>query len=218
MPELVTIPISYFEFVVEYERPEWRFLADRASQMEALFDALKPWNPNIDDVEFLNSGKTSEQGVNLKLPLKRVSFFFGAASFRFTRHNVDWQSSDETIQILDSAFASLLRLFSIKIATQKAEVGMHIQPRSLTFVDILRPLIAPPLATLESEPLLTLAAVGKWNNRRVTVDGSAAIANGVFLRLERDFPVTTSYEEISQQLRNDQMNLFAVLGVEEDRT
>ena len=218
MPELVTIPISYFELVVEYERPEWKLWADRGSVIEAIFDSLKPWNPNIDDVEFLNSGKTSEQGVNLKLPLKRVSLFFSPVSYRFTQQNPDWQSSDETIAILDHALSSLIRLSGIKIATQKAEIGMHIQPRSLTFVDILRPFIAPPLATLESEPIVSLAAVGRWNKRRVTVDGSAAIANGVYLRLERDFPVATSYEEISQQLKNDQMNLFEVLGVEEDRT
>ena len=218
MPELVTIPISYFELVVEYERPEWKLWADRGSVIEAIFDSLKAWNPNIDDVEFLNSGKASEQGINLKLPLKRVSLFFSPVSYRFTQQNPDWQSSDETIAILDHALSSLIRLSGIKIATQKAEIGMHIQPRSLTFVDILRPFIAPPLATLESEPIVSLAAVGRWNKRRVTVDGSAAIANGVYLRLERDFPVATSYEEISQQLKNDQMNLFEVLGVEEDRT
>ena len=218
MPELVTIPISYFELVVEYERPEWKLWADRGSVIEAIFDSLKAWNPNIDDVEFLNSGKASEQGINLKLPLKRVSLFFSPVSYRFTQQNPDWQSSVETIAILDHALSSLIRLSGIKIATQKAEIGMHIQPRSLTFVDILRPFIAPPLATLESEPIVSLAAVGRWNKRRVTVDGSAAIANGVYLRLERDFPVATSYEEISQQLKNDQMNLFEVLGVEEDRT
>lgn len=218
MPELVTIPISYFEFVMDYERPDWRLLGDRASLVQAVFDSLKPWTPNIDDVEFLNSGKTSEQGVNLKIPLKRVSFFFGAGSSRFTRHNADWQSSNETLEILDCAIASLIRLSGIKISKQKAEIGMHIQPRSLAFIDILRPFITPSLSTLESEPLVTLAAIGVWSNRRVTVDSSASIANGVFLRLERDFPVATSYEEVSQQIWNDQKNLFEVLGVEEDRT
>ncbi len=218
MPELVTIPISYFELVVEYERPEWKMLADRASQMEALFDALKPWNPNVDDVEFINSGKTSEQGITLKLPLKRVSFFFGAASSRFTWQNADWQSSIETLEILDCAIASLIRLFGIKISKQKTEIGMHIQPRSLAFIEILRPLITPSLSKLESDPLVTLAAIGRWDNRRVTIDGSAAIANGVYLRLERDFTGTSSYAEISQQLEVDQRNLFEVLGVEEDRS
>lgn len=84
---------------MDYERPDWRLLGDRASLVQAVFDSLKPWTPNIDDVEFLNSGKTSEQGVNLKIPLKRVSFFFGAGSSRFTRHNADWQSSNETLEI-----------------------------------------------------------------------------------------------------------------------
>ena len=169
-------------------------------------------------MEFVNSGKTSEQGVNLKLPLKRASLFFGTGLSRFTWHNADWQSSNETLEIIDCAIASLIRLSGIKISKQKAEIGMHIQPRSLAFIDILRPFITPLLSTLESEPLVTLAAIGRWDNRRVTIDGSAAIANGLYLRLERDFSGVSSYAEISQQLKVDQRNLFEVLGVEEDRT
>jgi hypothetical protein len=62
-----------------------------------------------------------------------------------------------------------------------------------------------------------MAAVAKWEDRRVTIDGSAALANAIFLRLERNFLASATYPEIATQLRKDQEDLFRILGVEEDR-
>src|ERR1700722_8401899 len=101
MAELVTIPMSPFEVAANYENPNRQLWLDRASIVQAVFDALKPWGPRIDDVDAITTGKTSEQGFTIKLPLKRVAFFFGAASCRFTRENSDWQCADETTAIFD---------------------------------------------------------------------------------------------------------------------
>ena len=216
MPEIVSIPISIFDFTVDYERPEFQLLADRASIVTAVFDCLKPWNPSVDDIEFLNAGKTSEQGINLRLPMKRVSFFIGPSSFKFSKEAADWQSAEETIEILDRALSALMSLTGLKVAFKRTSISLHLQPRSLTFVDILRPFISQPLANLESAPLITLAAVAKWSNRKVTIDGSGAFANGVFIRLDRDFPAASTYEDIILQLKTDQAQVFELLGVEED--
>jgi hypothetical protein len=217
MSELVTIPISFFEFTVDYVRPAFKLWMDRASVVQGIFDALAPWEPGIDDLDANTTGKTSEQGFSIKLPLKRVSFFFGPARCRFTRDDADWESSDETMGILDAALSALIRLGGVQIAMQKATVAMHIQPRTLPFMDILRPFIATQLLALEEEPVKTMATVAKWSNRKVTIDGSGALANGVFLRIERDFPGAATYEDITQHLRKDEEALFSILGVEEDR-
>jgi hypothetical protein len=217
MPELVTIPVSFFELAVDYERPEFKLWMDRASVVQGIFDALLPWEPRIDDVEAITTGKASEQGFKIKFPLKRVSFFFGPASCKFTRDDADWQSAEETIAVLDTALSALIRLGGVQIATKRTVVAMHIQPHTLPFMDILGPFIAAQLASLDAKPVMTMATVAKWSNRKVTIDGSGVLANGVFLRLERDFAGTTTYEEIARQLRKDVEDLFRILGVEEDR-
>src|SRR4029079_17451714 len=97
MPQPVTIPIFYFEFDIDYERPEFKLWMDRALVVQSIFDALTPWQPRIDDVDAITTGKASERGFTIKLPRKRVAFFFGPASLKFTRENVDWQSTGETI-------------------------------------------------------------------------------------------------------------------------
>jgi hypothetical protein len=217
MPEVVTIPISIFEFAVDYERPEFKLWMDRAVVVQAIFDALKPWGPRIDDVDAVTTGKASEQGFTIKLPLKRVSFFFGPASLRFTRENVDWQSADETIAVLDAAVSALIRSSGVAMGPKKTVISLHLQPKSLPFIALLTPFIVPQLTTLDSEPVVTLATVAKWAHRKVTIDGSGVLANAVFLRFEREFASDAAYDEITAQLRKDEEELFKILGVEEDR-
>jgi hypothetical protein len=217
MPELVTIPISYFEVAVKYERPVFQLWIDRAAVLQGIFDALKPWNPNIDDTEHRNDGKPSEQGIVLKLPLKRASFFFGPGACKFSRDDADWGAADETIAILDAALSALTFFGHVVLGKKSTAINLHIQPRVLTFMDVLNPFVPRELAAIESQPVRTMATVAKWENRKVTIDGSGALANGLFLRLERDFEASATYDEMAQLLRHDEEELFTILGIEEDR-
>jgi hypothetical protein len=217
MPEPVTIPISFFEVAINYERPVFHLWIDRAAVLQGIFDALEPWNPNIDDTEPRSGGKPSEQGIALKLPLKRASFFFGPASCKFSRDDADWGTADETIAILDAALSALTLFGHVVLGKKNTKISLHIQPRTLTFMDILNPFVPRELAAIESQPVRTMATVAKWENRKVTIDGSGALANGLFLKLERDFDASTTYDEIAHQLRHDEEELFNILGVEEDR-
>jgi hypothetical protein len=217
MPELVTIPVSFFELAVDYERPEFRLWMDRTPVVQNVFDALKPWEPRIDDVDAVTSGKASEQGFTIKLPLKRVSFFFGPAACRFTRENVDWQSAVETIAILDAALSALIQSSGVTLGPKQTAISMHLQLKSRPFISLLTPFIPQQLAAMESEPATTMATVVKWRDRKVTIDGSGILANAIFLRLEREFPSDATYETMAGQLRKDEEDLFGILGVEEDR-
>ncbi len=217
MAELVTIPISFFEFVVEYEKPKFQLWLDRASIVQAIFDALQPWQPRIDDTDFVNTGKVSEQGFTIKLPLKRVLFFFGPASFKFTRENVNWQSVEETIAILDCALLALGRIGGVTLGTRNTAIAIHVQPKSLPSIELLNPLIPSRLVALDTEAVKTMATVVKWATHKVTIDGSGLVANAIFIRLEREFPPNATYAEMADQLRQDEEDLFKVLEIEEDR-
>jgi hypothetical protein len=215
VPQVVTIPISFIELVVAYSRPDIRPFSDRAGMVQSIFDALSPWSPRLDDIEPLTTGKLSEQGFNFKLPLKQISFFFGPASCRFTRDNVDWSMAEETLAILNAGLSAFVEVSHVSFGTKTTAVVMHIQPTVGNFIDLLAPFLSPQLVSVEQEPVRTMAVVVKWSKRKVTLDGSGVLANGVFLKLEREFEGTVSFEDIAQQLRSDEEQLFAVLGVQE---
>jgi hypothetical protein len=217
MPELVSIPIAIVEIVIEYVRPNMKLLVDRAKVVDQLFEAFGPWNVKIDDVEVLTDGKPSEQGVKFKLPAKRTSFLFGAASCKLTRDDADWESAEETIRILDAGWQTVATLGDVEAGSYKTAIAMHLQPKILPSIEILKPFLASPLVGLSSSPIKAVAAVVKWDKRRITVDGSNQVANGVFIRFERQFEGSVSYDQIATQLRADEDELLALLDVKEDR-
>ncbi len=128
MAELITIPISYFELSVIFQRPNLKLWADRADVVQGLFDVLAPWNVKIEDIEIRTTGTIPEQGINIKIPQKQAAFFFGAAHCKFSRDGVDWATAEETIQILDTALSNLLRLSGVAIGTQQTVIALHFQP------------------------------------------------------------------------------------------
>jgi hypothetical protein len=215
MAELVRIPNSFVELVIAYSRPDIRAFNDRAIMVQSVFDALSAWSPKLDDIEPLSTGKLSEQGFNFKLPLKQVSFFFGPASCRFTRDNADWGMAEETLAILDAGLSAFVEVSHISFGLRTAGIGVHLQPSDCPFMKILAPFVPPQLASLEMEPVKTMAVVVRWGKRKITLDGSAVLANAAFLKFEREFEGTDSLEDITRQLRLDEEQLFRILGVEE---
>jgi hypothetical protein len=216
MTEIVTTPMSYFEALIEYERPNVSLWLDRAGVVQALFDVFAQWNVQVDDVEILNIGKPSDQGIKFRLPEKQVSFFFSPAACRFTRDNTSWETAQETIEILDAAVSTLAEKGGIRAATFKTTVALHIQLKKVPFIEVLRKLIPAPMAALDAAPPHTMASVVKWDKRKVTIDGSGQIANGIFIRYEREFKAGVGYQEIAHQLKADEDGIFAMLDVREE--
>src|SRR5690242_1526802 len=124
MPELVTIPISFFELTIDYAHP--KFVSDRGPIVEGLFSALRAWNPSVSDIELRTDGPVPQQGITLKLPSKQITFFFGAAHCRFSRDSVDWQSAGETIGILDACTSTLTRVAGVELGIKKSAIAVHL--------------------------------------------------------------------------------------------
>ena len=146
MAQPVTIPLSFVELVVQYEHPNVRAFNDRAAILQTIFDALLPWSPKLDDVEPITTGKISERGLMFRLPLKQISIFIGPVMCRLSRDNVDWGDAEETVAIFDAALEALMNLTGVNPGVKNAVVGLHLQPKSGTFMDILSP-FAPPQIT-----------------------------------------------------------------------
>jgi len=216
MPYPVTIPIAIFEITIEYSRPNMRLLVDRANVVDHLFQAFTRWDVKVDDVEVITEGKPSDQGIKFKIPAKRTSFMFGAGSCKLNRDDATWATAEETIAILNTGWSVLTELGQVEAGTYTTTIALHLQSRTTPFIEILRPFAAHPLIGLETDPVKAIAAVVKWDKRRITVDGSNQFANAVFVRLEREFEGSFTYQEIAEQLQIDKSKLLELLDVQEE--
>jgi hypothetical protein len=215
MAELVTIPISNFELSIAYVRPVLALWLDRASIVQKMFDVFEPWHLSLDDVEGLTTGKPSEQGVKFRLPLQKITFFFGPAGCKFTKESATWPEADEMLRVLTTALEVLVRQGGVELGTVASSLALHLQPRTVSFKELLRPFLAPSIAQLENSPAEALAYIVRWKGRRITLDGSAALANGVFVHLERDFDAIVSFEDMKATILSDEVMIFKLLNIEE---
>jgi hypothetical protein len=215
MAEPVTIPISIFEVTVRYEKPVIRILADRAEIIQALFDAFAEFKPSADDLEVISAGKTTEQGIRLRLGSQMITFFFGAANCKFTKEAALWADADTILRILDTFLTILTEIGGVIPGEKTSVLSLHLQLKTASFKDILRPLIDSNIKRLDPAPLEAMALVARWPGRRITLDGSAQIANGIFVQMEREFDASRSYDEMKQHIFKDEVDLLKLLGVEE---
>ena len=215
MAEQITIPISTFEVGIVYTRPVLNLWLDRAAIVQKMFDTFQPWNVNIDDVEGITTGKPSEQGVKFRLPLQKITFFFGPAACKFTKEAATWADAEEMLRILTAALDVLVHQGGVELGKRSTSLALHLQPKNVPFRELLWPFLVPAIAQLENSKAEAMAYVVRWKGRRITLDGSAALANAVFANLERDFEPTVSLDDIEAAVFNDEVNLLKLLDVEE---
>ncbi len=215
MPAEITIPISVFELTVKYDKPNILLMAERAGAIQELFAAFAPWNLQLDDMEVLTAGKPTEQGVQIKIAAQNASFFFGAAHCKFVKNSAIWAEADQILAILTAALEALHRAAGVDYADKTSILTLHLQPKTVQFRDILRKFIVPEILALAKDQTTAMAIVSRWPKYRITLDGSAALANGIFVQAERQFDATISFDDMRAAIFQDEQDLFKLLDVQE---
>ncbi len=213
----IKIPLCSFETTFVYEVPKIQFIAERAPLIEEIFKAFSPWTPSFDDIQFLNEGKNSDRGVNFKIASQNASFFVGPTHCRFTKEGANWAEVDLIGSIMQAGLSALRRVSEIPIRSQHVVVSMHIQPTTVPFRNILREaIIAERVLALDSEQPTVMAIVVKWLRYRVTIDSSVALANAIYVQMEREFEGQATFDDVKTAVRTDQSALFDLLNIEEE--
>ncbi|HLX43862.1 MAG TPA: hypothetical protein VKR43_10530 [Bryobacteraceae bacterium] len=215
MAEPITIPISILEVTIRYQKAAVRLLVDRAEVIQALFDVFGEYDPNADDLEVVSSGKTTEQGIKFRLSSQRINLFFGATHCKFTKEAPMWAEADKILSILLTFLDTLKDVSGIAFSKKNSVLSLHLQPKVVPFQKLLLPFIASEIQHLEKEPLRAMAVVARWPGRRITLDGSAQLANGIFVQMERDYAADVSFDNMKQLIYQDEVAILKLLNVEE---
>jgi hypothetical protein len=215
MAEQITIPISAFELTVWFKTIAVRMLADRAQLVQSLFDSFAQFKPAPDDLEAITTGKTSELGVRLRLASRGITLFFGAASCKITKDAATWPEADATLAIIATFLEILVQYAGVELGRKNTIISIHVQPKTKSFKEILSPFVDERLKKIGSAPLDAMAVVARWPGRRLTLDGSAQLVNGIFIQMEREFAPEVSFEQIKKELFDDELNLLKLLDLAE---
>ena len=127
----------------------------------------------------------------------------------------NWPEADETLRLLQTALTTLAQTSGLAFGKRVSTLSLHLQPKTVSFKDILRNFISPELLKLDSSPTDAMATVIRWPKHRITLDGSSALANGIFLQIEREFDPAVGFDDMKNTIFQDEAGLLRLLGLEE---
>jgi hypothetical protein len=217
VPDLVKILSAAVEYQARFARPCIGFIGnDRPRAVEAIVDALQPFNFRLANSEVLVTGSMADHKVIFRIPDRGISLQFGAEEYRFAKDGANWATEDDDTKILLAAERALLEGSPAEIAQCAVHLGLHLQPLTKTREEVLARFIPEPFrAMLTDRNGRTYGNHLKWPDGDLLLDFSAAFANGIFLRSSSIFAGHPPATEILAKMRSDEEALFQILGIEE---
>lgn len=131
------------------------------------------------------------------------------------KNSAVWPEADHILAILTAALDALHRATGVVYADMTSILSLHLQPKTVQFRDILRRFIVPEILALSKEETTAMAIVSRWPKYRITLDGSAALANAIFVQSERQFDAKTDFDDMKSIIFQDEQDLFSLLDVQE---
>ncbi len=208
------------EYQARYAKPVLSLVMNRADTVEAIFDALLPFNFQLQNMDVFTEGNITAQKIGFRLPERNINFQFSAEFCTFVKQGATWRTAEEDLAVLEAAEGALLRSKNIEVAARSVTISMHLQLLDTHLHDVMAPFL--PAAFLSSkDPRLDdeykpnrHAVLANWQNGAVLLDKSNVAANAIYVRLTTES--NGSIRQLFEKLYRDEMYVFSVLNVQEE--
>ncbi len=216
MADLVKIPSAAAEYQARFERPCIGFIgSDRPRVVEAIVDALLPFNFHLANSDIVTTGGLADQKVNFRIPDRGIAIHFTAEEYRFTKEGSSWATAEDDSKVLLAAEQALLEGSSAKVSQCMVTLAMHLQLLTKPREEVLAPFIPEPFRTWTGRKAISYGNHLKWPEGDMLLDFSAVYANGIFLKVTSLFAGHPPIQEILAKVQSDENAVFQLLGVQE---
>jgi hypothetical protein len=220
MPEKTQSEITYssLDYTSVFKRPIFGPPSPPGELIASILDELGPSGYTFNGVEFsLQAPKLDEFAVVFRrttpaVPARSFALGFGKVCIR--AESLDWGEADRFISSHGAAVDAVRKKGGAEIQSQQLIVGMHIQLKDRPRKDVTAPLLSPVAAKLLDGEADFSGVILLRGKAIFVIDASVGIANGLFLRINREHEPEASFEELAETLRNDEKRIFEVLGLE----
>jgi hypothetical protein len=211
----IELPYGVFEYTAFFLEPALDAWTNTASIIRQMLRVLEIYGFNFDNVEVKNrSEKPAEYEISFKSASPNIAFHLSVAKLTITCENLSWGDKDKAMEILNAGIKAVLELTKAEIRSQRAHLAMHIQLKTAKPDTVTERLLSPIAHSLMDGALEMSGIILLRKGTRVIIDASAAFANGLFVRLQREHAKEVALEQIAEMLYNDEKQLFDVLGLE----
>ena len=199
-----------FEYRTVFVDPIFSAFEKPTGIAHVLYHALSEWNPTLDYINLRSIPSTANDlQVSCDLFSKRLTFAVQVNGCVLTVTNTNWSEAELIQSIVKKGVGAVEAITGGVVKTQTALLAMHVRGPGQSRqerMERFRPSIGLPV---RKESGFGFCAYGEdisW-----LIDLSAVYADALFVRIFRIFDASTSIEEISTTLYNDEEKLLDLL-------
>jgi hypothetical protein len=162
----------------------------------------------------LEAEKINEHAIIFRRTPPGAAFTVGLGRLFISAENLDWSESERFISGMNAAMSAVREASKYEIASQQLTLGMHVQFKVKAQTDVTAPLLTPLALKLLDGEVKSYGIILNRNKSSIVIDGSAAFANALFVRIIREHSAEIPLQEVAARLHKDEEVLFDVLGIE----
>jgi hypothetical protein len=211
-----TVPNAFVDFRLNFGRSILEKWNQNGAIIQALLDALKPWNVRLGNVSSKSAtANLGEIQVSFEIVPQRIVFnlFLEAASLLVI--NISWEDASNVRRLIEAIRPALVKCTGAEIASIQATLAFHITPNDGESVREITKKFAPADETADESVMAFGFSIYRRDASKV-VDLSLLYPNSLFVKLIRNFDQSRSPDEIEAALRSDQASVLSQLGLKID--
>jgi hypothetical protein len=202
---------SLFEYRATFEPPVFAVFERPTVIAEALYGAFREWNLALENISIRSVPMTANDlQVACDLLNKKVTFTISVGSATLQVTNPNWSEVSQMQSILRQGLLAVAVGTGASLKEQLATLTMHAKGPGKSAKELtsrFRPNVAGPFQNEERGfGFCSYGQEGSW-----LVDLSALYNEAIFVRINRVFGPSISFEEIATVLYKDESEIFDVL-------
>lgn len=209
------IPYSMLEYTAVLGKPILDAWAVPVRLVTVILNALEPFGFKPDGVELkTRAEKLTENAIVFRRSPPGVTFTVGIEKLVIAAENLDWSDADQFMKGARAGLEAVLQEGNVEIGWQHLVLAIHIQLKTRPRQEVTAPLLSAETLKLLDGELKMPGVILQREKCSVVIDGSLAFANALFVRINREHAPSTAFGQMAEVLRNDERQLFDLLGLE----
>jgi len=203
---------AFFEYRAVLGSPLFEAWTPPNKVVTVLVPVLKQWNVTLGDVTW-NRENNSAKDLQVTFNVQKLGAVLkvGLDSLVFNAFNPDWTQAPQLLELFQTCTSVLEAAVGLQIASQEAVLAFHVTPGARSFKDVMRELVRSDKLGVGD-----MYGIGVYeNDSSFIIDRSLRFDGGAFVRLQRAFGGSVTFDKLAKMLYDDEIRVLKLLELSE---
>ncbi|HEY5176823.1 MAG TPA: hypothetical protein VII95_14780 [Terriglobales bacterium] len=201
-----------FEYRADLGSPLFEAWTPPNKAVTVLVPVLKQWGVTLGDVTW-NRENNSAKDLQVTFNVQKLGAVLkvGLDSLVFNAFNPDWAKAPQLLELFQTCTSVLEAAVGLQIARQEAVLAFHVTPGARPFKEVMRELVRSDKLGVGN-----MYGLGVYeSDSSFIIDRSLRFDGGAFVRLQRAFAGSVTFDELAKMLYDDEIRVLKLLELSE---